>query len=152
VTRILVVEDGREYTEAFQALAPRIAEGAIEVVRAGDLAEARAQLLAADFDALFLDVVFDRTPTERLAGDATPLIARFDGDAARATRFLAENQGFYLLDALAPSLPAGVRVVMAHDFSAEPQRLGALRARVRWLEGLPDGASATEALRLLLSD
>jgi CheY-like chemotaxis protein len=151
VKRLLVVEDGREYTEAFQSLAPRLAGAPLEVLRAGDLPEARAQLASASFDAVFLDVVFDRTPAERLAGDAAPLIARFDGDERRATRFLAENQGFYVLDALAPEL-GGTRIVLAHDFAAEPQRLAALRERSPGLLGLPDGASATEALTALLRD
>ncbi|HKC24802.1 MAG TPA: hypothetical protein VKF32_08655 [Thermoanaerobaculia bacterium] len=150
MTRLLVVEDGREYTEAFRALAPRLHPSPLVLVRAGDLAEAEAHLGGPPFDAVFLDVVFDRTPPERLAGDAAPLIARFDGDRARATRFLAEHQGFYLLDALTARLDSGVRVVLAHDFSAEPQRLQTLRERVSGLRGLPDGASATDALRLLL--
>jgi hypothetical protein len=148
--RILVVEDGREYTEAFRALAPRLVPEPLELLRAGDLAEAEAHLDHAPFDAVFLDLVFDRTPPERLAGDAAPLIARFDGDRARATRFLAEHQGFYVLDALAPRLASGTRVVLAHDFSAEPQRLEALRDRAPGLRGLPDGASASDALLLLL--
>ena len=147
--RLLVVEDGREYSEAFRALATR-ASAPLEVVRAGDLGEARACLDDGGTDAVFLDVVFDRTAPERLAGDPAALIARFDGDRARATRFLADHQGFFVLDALAPRLPRGTRVVLAHDFASEPQRLAALRERVPGLVGLPDGASATDALRLLL--
>jgi CheY-like chemotaxis protein len=152
VKRLLVVEDGSEYTEAFRALAARGSDGGVELFRAGDLAEAEARLASGRFDAVFLDVVFDRTPEERLAGDAAPLIARFGGDRARAMRRLADQQGFYVLDALAPRLgDAGVRVVLAHDFSPEPQRLAALRDRVPGLLGLPEGASASETLRLLLS-
>lgn len=148
---ILVVEDGLEYVEAFRALAGALAGDGLELVRAGDLVEAEALLSTRPFDALFLDVVFDRTPPERLAGDLTALIARFGGDRPRAVRHLAEHQGFYILDALAPRLNGGVRVVLAHDFETEPQRFAALGARAPGLRSLPDGASASEALRLLLA-
>jgi hypothetical protein len=146
--RALVVEDGSEYVEGFARLAS--ARG-LDVVfsRARDLESARAALAAERPGALFLDVVFDRTPAARLAGDAKPLVARFGGDRVRAVRHLATHQGFYILDALAPLL-TGVPVVLAYDFAAEPQRLEALRRRVRGLSGLPDGASLSAALDFLL--
>jgi len=145
--RALVVEDGSEYVDGFERLAS--ARG-LDVVfsRARDLDSAREALAAQRPDALFLDVVFDRTPVARLAGDAGPLVARFGGDRVRAARHLATHQGFYILDALAPLL-AGVPVVLAYDFAAEPQRLEALRGRVRGLSGLPDGASLSAALDFL---
>lgn len=163
--RVLVVEDGREYVEAFVALAGGSTrergsgaangpdgetDSAVTFERAGDAAEAALLLRTKAFDAVFLDLVFDRTPPDRLAGDAAALIARFGGDRARATRHLAEHQGFYVLDALLPHLPDGVRVVLAHDLESEPMRFAALRERVAGLVGLPEGASAAEALRLLL--
>lgn len=141
--RLLVVEDGREYTEAFARLAPELT-----VLRASSLAEAR-EVLASGVDALFLDVVFDRIPEEGLAGDLAALVSRFGGDHARAVRHLSENQGFYLLDALASELPPGLPVVISWDFAAEPGRLEALRRRVPALRGLPDGSSLAEALGLL---
>lgn len=141
--RLLVVEDGREYSEAFARLAPELA-----VVRAASLAEAR-EALAAGVHALFLDVLFDRVPEESLAGDLAALAARFGGDRQRAVRHLQENQGFYLLDALAAEIPSGLPVLISWDFSAEPLRLEALRRRVPSLRGLPDGASLSEALDLL---
>lgn len=148
--RVLVVEDGEEYTMAFRRLAPR--EGGLEIVRAGDLDEARQRLRERRPDALFLDVVFDRTPEPRLAGDLDALTDRLGGDRSRAVRQLAESQGFYVLDALALELPADLRVVLAYDFTAEPRRLDALRRRVPGLVGLPDGVSLTRALGLLLGD
>ncbi len=141
--RLLVVEDGTEYAEAFARLAPEV-----EVVRAASLGEARAAL-ASGADALFLDVVFDRVPEEALAGDLPALVARFGGDRDRAVRHLAENQGFYLLDALAGEIPPGLPVLLSWDLEAEPRRLEALRRRVPGLRGLPDGASLSEALDLL---
>ncbi len=147
--RVLVVEDGREYTDAFTRLSHAEASG-VAFVRASSLREARERLAEGPVDALFLDVVFDRTPVEELAGDLAALVARTGGDRARAERLLAETQGFRLLDALAGELPPGLPVVLAHDFGDEPQRLAALRRRVPALAGLPDGATASLALELLL--
>ena len=146
--RVLVVEDGAEYADGFAHLAA--ARGLdVAFLRAGDLDSARAALSGAGPDAVFLDVVFDRTPEDLLVGDAAALAARFGGDRARAMRHLATHQGFYILDALAPLL-AGVPVVLAYDFSVEPQRLEALRAGIPSLSGLPDGASLCTALNALL--
>lgn len=146
--RVLVVEDGREYVEGFARLAS--ARGAdATFIHASNEADARAALEGDAPDAVFLDVVFDRTPEERLAGDLDTLVARYGGDRARAVRHLATHQGFYILDALAASLQ-GIRVVLAYDFTAEPQRLEALRGRGPLLEGLPDGASLGRALDILL--
>ncbi len=142
--RLLVVEDGTEYSEAFGRFAP-----GVEVIRATSLASARAAL-AQDVDALFLDVVFDRVPEEDLAGDLPALVARFGGDHPRAVKHLQENQGFYLLDALADELAPGLPVLLSWDFSAEPKRLESLRRRVPSLRGLPDGSSLSEALAHLI--
>ncbi|HTS02771.1 MAG TPA: hypothetical protein VMN04_09620 [Thermoanaerobaculia bacterium] len=146
--RVLVVEDGREYVDGFARLAG--ARGTpVSFVRAGCLAEAGAALRAGPVDAVFLDVVFDRTPERELAGDLDALVARYGGDRARAVRHLATNQGFYLLDALADVL-AGVRVVLAYDFTGEEKRLASLRERLPGLSGLPDGASLAASLDFLL--
>lgn len=146
--RVLVVEDGTEYVEGFERLAAARGLG-VAFSRASDLGSARAALASASPDALFLDVVFDRTPGESLAGDVEALVARFGGDRARAVRHLATHQGFYVLDALVPILPR-IPVVLAYDFAAEPRRLEALRRRVPVLGGLPDGTSLSAALDLLL--
>ena len=145
---VLVVEDGSEYVEGFERLASARGLG-IAFSRARDLESARAALAPHGPDALFLDVVFDRTPEDRLVGDAEALVARFGGDRARAVRHLATHQGFYVLDALAPLLPR-IPVVLAYDFAAEPQRLEALRVRVQGLRGLPDCTSLSAALDLLV--
>jgi hypothetical protein len=150
VTRtVLVIEDGTEYVEAMRSLAPR---DPAELVRAADVHEARRTLADRRVDAVFLDVVFDRTPPGRLAGDLEALIRRFGGDRSRAERHLAENQGFYVLNELAPLLPDGVPVVIAYDFSAEPERLAALRARCPSLTGLADGTPVSEVLGRLLGE
>lgn len=147
--RVLVIEDGTEYTEAFERLSPGLGGPLAAFDRAGSGAEARSRLSATAYSAVFLDVVFDRTPEAVLEGDLPALVHRFGGDRRRAVRQLEELQGFYLLDALAPLLPP-VPVVLAYDFGAEPARLAALRRRVPTLAGLPDGAGLAAALALLL--
>jgi CheY-like chemotaxis protein len=134
---ILVVEDGTEYTDAFQRL---VAHDSVEVVRAGDRAEATRVLGERRVDALFLDVVFDRLAPEKLAGD------RNVGEHR-----LAENQGFYLLSELAPLLPPGTPIMIAYDFSAEPERLAALRAAHESLSGVPDGTPISAVFAELTS-
>ncbi|MGA7990367.1 MAG: hypothetical protein WCC53_02940 [Thermoanaerobaculia bacterium] len=146
--RILVVEDGHEYVDAFRLLADAGGGGA-SLERAGNLAEARAALAASPPDAVFVDVVFDRTPETELAGDLDALVARYGGDRVHAVRHLAAHQGFYVLDALADEL-GGVRVVLAYDFTGEEKRLEALRLRIPDLSGLPDGTSLGAALDFLL--
>jgi CheY-like chemotaxis protein len=145
--RILVIEDGFEYTRALE----RIAADAAELVRAADAGEAEALLEAGPCRAVLLDVVFDRTPTERLAGGGPELLARFGGDRARATEHLAQQQGFYIADALAPRL-AESRVLMAYDFSGDPARLEALRERLPGLEGIREGTGLDDVLARLLKD
>jgi hypothetical protein len=150
VTRtVLVIEDGTEYVEAIQNLASR---GPVELVRAADVHEARRTIGERRLDAVFLDVVFDRTPLEKLAGDVEALIRRFGGDRSRAETHLAENQGFYVLNELAGILPATIPVVIAYDFSAEPDRLAALRRAHPNLSGLPDGTPISEVLERLLGE
>ena len=145
---ILVVEDGTEYTDAFERLAE---SDSIELVRAGDRGEAARLLEERRIDALFLDVVFDRTPSNRLAGDLAEQVRRFGGDRARAERHLAENQGFYLLDALAPLVEGALPVVIAYDFSAEPERLAALREKHANLSGVADGTAISQVFEALTS-
>jgi hypothetical protein len=144
---VLVIEDGTEYTEAFGRLSGDV--GPVELIRASHAAEARALLATRRVDAVFFDVVFDRTPPERLAGDRGELERRFAGDRARVLERLATHQGFYLLAELAPSIPPEVPVLLAHDFSSEPGRLAALRAAVPGLDGVPESSSTTQILRRL---
>jgi hypothetical protein len=135
---LLVIEDGVEYTEAFRRLG---AASELEILRASDAAEARRVLETKVVDAVFLDVVFDRTPPEKLCGDRT-----------RATEQLARQQGFYLAAELADLLPSTARVVIAYDFEAEPERLAALREKVPALDGFEEGAPLSRILERLLAE
>ena len=149
---LLVVEDGTEYTDAFRSLVANDSRDSLDLLRAGDGEEARRTLTERRVDALFLDVVFDRTPSQRLLGNLEDLIRRFGGDRRRAERHLAENQGFYLFSELAPLLPASVPVVLAYDFSLEPERLAALRRTRERLAGITDGTPVSRVLDSLLAE
>jgi hypothetical protein len=149
---VLVIEDGTEYTDAFRNLAATDAASPIELVRAGDFEEARRALAERAVDAVFVDVVFDRIAPEKLVGDWEGPIRRFGGDRRRAERHLVENQGFYLLNELAPLLPGEIPVVIAYDFSVEPERLAALRQRCEHLSGLADGTPISAVMAELLAD
>lgn len=149
---VLVVEDGTEYTEAFRRLTEGAVEETVDFLRAADGGEARRLLADQPVDAVFLDVVFDRSPPDRLVGDLSALMSRFGGDRSRAVRHLAESQGFYLLNELSSLLPDSVPVVLAYDFSAEPDRLAELRRKRPGLSGVSDGTPISGVLRLLFGE
>jgi len=144
---VLVVEDGTEYVDAFRLLAGADSRSpGLELVRAADAAEARCALEDRRIDGVFLDVVFDRTPPEKLCGDPNASPTR-----ARSPEHLANQQGFYLADELASLLAGVARVVIAYDFANEPGRLAALREKVPTLEGVEDGAPLSRVLERLAS-
>jgi hypothetical protein len=145
---ILVVEDGTEYVDAFARLAAAGAD--VELLHAADAAAARKVLSSRSIDALFLDVVFDRTPPELLTGDLASLVARFGGDRPQAVDHLARNQGFYILNELAAKVPGGIPVLLAHDFSASPGRLAALREVAPGLDGVEESAPISKVLERLI--
>lgn len=126
---LLVVEDGTEYAEAFARLAPGGED--VELLPAADAAAARSILVQRRVDGVFLDVDFSRTPEERLLPGG------------------ARDQGFRIASALAPLFAPGVPVVLAHDFTLEPDRLAALRERVPALEGIVEGTPISRVLERL---
>lgn len=144
MVRVLIVEDGFEYRDTFT----RYAGEQFSFTRAGDGDEALAACAAADFDVLFLDMRFDRIEAGRLFGDLAETAERFNGDPVRATRFLEENQGVYVLAALRA---AGVDTpaVFSHDFSGEPRRWSALERKYAPVAWLPDNASPAQIKALL---
>ncbi len=134
--RVLIVEDGYEYVEVMERFVP----DGFAWVRAGDGAEAVRLATAEPFDAILLDMRFDRVPPDRLLGDLDEAAARFDDDRAQGARFLAEHQGTYVLEALRR---AGVRApaVLSFDFGDAPARFSRLAARNGPLAWVADGAS-----------
>lgn len=142
--RVLIVEDGFEYRDTFG----RYAADRFVFTRAGDGAEALAICEGETFDVLFLDMRFDRVEPGRLFGDLAETAERFNGDPVRATQFLEENQGVYVLAALRA---AGVvtPAVFSHDFSGEPRRWAALERKYAPVSWLPDNASPAQVKALL---
>lgn len=142
--RVLVVEDGFEYVENLT----RFLGDTFSFTRAGDGHEALAMLAETPWDALFLDMRFDRA--SRLLGDREALTARFAGDEDRARRFLEENQGAYVLAALRDaghSQPA----LFSYDFDGEPRRYRNLEGRYGPLAYLHDTAGPAEIREALLA-
>lgn len=120
--RLLVIEDGGEYEEfARLFLADRF-----EVVGAHTALEALAEAERRAFDAMLIDLRFERARVEDLIGDVAATAARrFAGDEARAVRWLKEQQGTLILAALRDGGHAQP-AVFVHDFA--PRRLANLRA------------------------
>ena len=134
MSRVLVIEDGHEYSATLSRFLPDFT-----FVRAGNGAEALALLADQQFSVAFLDMRFDRVPHEALLGDHAELLDRMDGDAERAWRFLEDNQGAYVLAALRG---AGHRlaVVFSYDFDGEPRRWQHMKRSFGPLSYLNDAA------------
>jgi hypothetical protein len=94
VKKLLVIEDGTEYVEFAELF---LADAfAIRAVRSAD--EALRALREEPADALFIDLRFDRVPTETLVGDRDALARRlFGGDENRALRYVQDQQGALIL-------------------------------------------------------
>jgi CheY-like chemotaxis protein len=142
--RILVVEDGLEYSDT---LGRFLGEG-FAVERAGSGPEALERLSTGGIDAVFLDMRFDRTPSDQLLGDVDTVADRFNGDLVQARRFLEDHQGTFVLAALRDAGFA-LPVLFSHDFASEPRRWERLRARHGPLDHLPETASPTEVRQRL---
>ncbi len=143
-SRILVIEDGHEYVENLT----RFLSDAFDFERAGGGAAALERLAAGGVAAIFLDMRFDRVPAGALLGDLAGLAERFNGDPARARRFLEDNQGTYILAAIRQ---AGHRqtAIFSYDFDGEPRRWRRLRGAHGPVEYLNDSASPEEIRRAL---
>jgi hypothetical protein len=117
VKRLLIIEDGDEYTEF-----ARLFLGADLVIRqARSLAQTLRALSQEEIHALLIDLRFDRATPEALCGDLAATAAQlFGGDQARALRYLKDQQGALILAqvrAQGHAQPA----VFIHDFP--PRRL-----------------------------
>lgn len=120
---VLIIEDGFEYHETLGRFLPEVAW-----TRAGSGPEGLELLSAQSFDAVFLDMRFDRVSDEQLLGDLAAVADRFNGDPVQARAYLQDHQGVFVLDAIrgaGHTLP----VVISYDFSGEPRRWERLAAR-----------------------
>lgn len=141
---VLIIEDGNEYLENLGRFVP-----GPRYLQAHCGAEALELLAAQAVDLVYLDMRFDRTPHADLLGDHVTATREHNGDPLRAWRFLENNQGLFILDALRRSGSGHVPVILAYDFSREAprwQRLKALHPSLHWV---PD-AITPEALRALM--
>ncbi|MCB9669990.1 MAG: hypothetical protein H6736_21195 [Alphaproteobacteria bacterium] len=134
--RVLVVEDGYEYSET---LGEFLADG-FTWVRAGSGPEALRLLDGSTFDAVFLDMRFDRVPLAELLGDMEATADRFNGDDVQARAFLEDHQGLFVLAALREA-GCGLPVLVSYDFGNEEARWERIRTRQGPVDYLPDNAS-----------
>ena len=87
--RLLVIEDGTEYGE----FARLFLSDAWDIEVARSAAEALDRLARSGFDALLVDLRFDRAPRDALVGDLDGTARRlFAGDEGRALRHLHEHR------------------------------------------------------------
>ena len=134
-TKVLVVEDGHEYSHVLQ----RFLSDVLEIQRAGSGPEALERCSEDHVDVVFLDMRFDRTPEALLLGDLEALVDRFNGDRVQARSFRQNHQGTYILAALREA-NCSQRVVMSYDFDGEPRRFTKLAKRFGPIEYVTDDA------------
>ncbi|MCB9674646.1 MAG: hypothetical protein H6737_05975 [Alphaproteobacteria bacterium] len=137
--RVLVIEDGSEYTETLSRFLP----DGFDWVRAGSGPEGLAQLGVGGFDAVFLDMRFDRVPQDQLLGDVEATADRFNGDPVQARQFLEDHQGLFVLAALREA-GHSIPVLLSYDFDAEPRRWAKLVEKHAPVDYLPDNASPAD--------
>ena len=135
---VLVVEDGDEY---ITNLSTFVSHG-FEYRQAKCGIDACRMVAESHTDLVYLDMRFDRIPEGELLGNMVELVARFNGDVARARRFQQDNQGLFVLRALRDAGWHGP-VILSYDFGPEERRFRALSARDPALGYCPDYADST---------
>lgn len=137
--RVLVIEDGLEYSELLR----RFLGDGFTWERAGSGPQALRRLSEEPFEAIFLDMRFDRAPEDELLGDLEAVADRFNGDPIQARRFIEDHQGTFVLAALREA-GRTEPVLMSYDFDGEPRRWERLAARYGPVDYLPDNASPSD--------
>ena len=135
--RLLVIEDGDEYTEF-----ARLFLGAdLIICQARSLADTLRFLTTEQIFALLIDLRFDRATPESLCGDIPATAAQlFGGDQARALRYLKDQQGALILAHLR-GLGHRQPAVFIHDFPLRRlQNLQRLYGRVSAVPSFDAGA------------
>ena len=136
---ILIIEDGDEYLEHLSRFVP-----GPRYLQAHTGGEALALLSQEAVDVLYLDMRFDRTPTDDLLGDHDAATREHNGDPIRAWRHLQHHQGLYILAALAEAGHNDLPILLAYDFSSEARRFEHLKGIYPTLHWLPDAVTADE--------
>ena len=91
--RLLVIEDGHEYEEFARLFLGDV----YEIFSAHSASEALEQCNKLSFDALLVDLRFERSPASVLVGNMDKALQRFNGDRVRATQYLKDQQGTLIL-------------------------------------------------------
>ncbi|MEM6925660.1 MAG: response regulator [Myxococcota bacterium] len=138
--RVLVVEDGTEYTDTMNRF---LASRGFTFARAGSGPEALRAVADGAHDVVFLDMRFDRVPDTDLLGDLAQAIDRCNGDPVAGRDFLQEHQGTYVLSALREA-GCTLPVLLSYDFSNETRRFARLAERHGPLDHCRDVASPDE--------
>jgi hypothetical protein len=136
---VLIVEDGDEYLENLSRFAP-----GPRYLQAHSGAEALRLLAAHQVALVYLDMRFDRIPERDLVGDRASVERSHGGDAARALRYLARNQGLFILQALRAAGHGALPAILAYDFSSEGARFERLVAQHPRLTWVPDAITPDE--------
>ncbi|HMI91063.1 MAG TPA: hypothetical protein VK509_06845 [Polyangiales bacterium] len=136
---VLIVEDGDEYLDNLTHFAP-----GPRYLQAHSGAQALALLAAQRVDLIYLDMRFDRIPEADLLGDRVAVARTQGGDDTRVTRYLARNQGLYILEALRAGGYAELPVILAYDFSSEARRFAHLARVHPSLTWVPDAITPDE--------
>ena len=136
---VLIVEDGDEYLDNLSHFAP-----GPRYLQAHSGAQALALLDAQHVDLIYLDMRFDRIPESDLLGDRAAVARTQGGDDTRVVRYLARNQGLYILEALRAAGRGELPVILAYDFSSEPRRFAHLARVHPTLTWVPDAITPDE--------
>ncbi|HKP58758.1 MAG TPA: hypothetical protein VJV78_18685 [Polyangiales bacterium] len=134
---VLIVEDGDEYLQNLTRFVP-----GPRYLQARGAKPALDLLVAEQIDVIYLDMRFDRLPREALVGDIDRLTRELGPE--RAHRQLENNQGLYILETLRQTQYGATPVILAYDFSREPERFDHLSQRHPALTWVPDAITPAE--------
>ena len=134
---VLIVEDGDEYLQNLTRFVP-----GPRYLQARGAKPALDLLVAEQIDVIYLDMRFDRLPREALVGDIDRLTRELGPE--RAYRQLENNQGLYILETLRQTQYGATPVILAYDFSREPERFDHLSQRHPALTWVPDAITPAE--------
>ena len=136
---VLIIEDGDEYLDNLSRFAP-----GPRYLQAHTGAQAIALLANERVDLIYLDMRFDRIPDADLLGDRVAVARTQGNDDTRVTRYLARNQGFYILEALRGAGHGALPVILAYDFTSEARRFAHLSKVHPSLTWVPDAITPDE--------
>ncbi len=141
---ILIIEDGDEYLNNLS----RFVEGP-QYIQAKNGADAARRLRQGNVDLIYLDMRFDRIALSDLMGDHSKAAFERGGDEQAAWKHLQINQGLFILHELKKAGFANIPVILAYDFSREPQRFVNLKKQYPKLRWVSDAVTADEIRKMI---